>query len=170
MFPRIANIDSGIVEVIRVACESFWWLFIISGWMVGCWVATGSSTIGKITVVKCANNPRFLLLAWGRCPPISCYETLEQQISTTMQFALSQCVAVLVLDDKRLKLVKLVVNRPLLNRIPNSPEPQPAIHSVLSQFLNDCRIFHKNKTIIVIQIESYTKFYKIYRKPYFSEK
>ena len=62
-----------------------------------------------------------------------------------MQFALSQCVAVLVLDDKRLKLVKLVVNRPLLNRIPNSPEPQPAIHSVLSQFLNNCEMFHKNK-------------------------
>ena len=122
-------------------------VFIINGWMVGCGVATGSSTIGKITVVKCANNPRFLLLAWGRCPPISCYETLVQQISTTMQFALSQCVAVLVLDDKRLKLVKLVVNRPLLNRIPNSPEPQPAIHGTLSQFSINWEILHTQKHI-----------------------
>ena len=75
-----------------------------------------------------------------------------------MQFVLSQCVAVLVLDDKRLKLVKLVVNRPLLNRIPNSPEPQPAIHGTLSQFSINWEILHTQKNI-------YTKTQSVFKLP-----
>ena len=52
-----------------------------------------------------------------------------------VQFYCSVAVAaVLVEEDKWLKLVKLVVNSPLLNRIPNSPTAPQSSHLVYVQF------------------------------------